>query len=145
MNVLKRSALVPYSARQMFELVNAIEEYPRFLPWCQSSKVISRTEEEVIATLEINWKGIHKSFTTSNRLHPFEQMEIKLVNGPLEHLEGIWRFQQLDADACKVLLDLEFEFAGSFIDRFFQPVFQHIANSLVDSFVKRASELYGKE
>lgn len=143
MNTLKRSAIVPYSARQMFELVNAIEDYPRFLPWCHRSHVLSRTDTEVIAELEIQWKGVHKSFSTKNTLTPYESIDIDLVNGPLKHLEGIWHFNALDEDACKILLDLEFEFAGGFIDRLFQPVFQHIANNLVDAFSKRAIELYG--
>jgi len=143
MNSLKRSALVPHSARQMFALVDGIEDYPRFLPWCASSQIISRTEDEVVATLEIRWKGMHKSFTTKNKLFPYEGMEITLVNGPMHHMEGKWHFQPLNDQACKVLLDLEFEFAGSFIDRLFQPVFQHIANTLVDAFCKRAAELYG--
>jgi ribosome-associated toxin RatA of RatAB toxin-antitoxin module len=145
MNILKRSALVPYSARQMFNLVNHIEDYPRFLPWCSSSKVISRTDTEVVATLEVRWKGVHKSFTTKNTLHPFDRMEIALVNGPMHHMEGIWHFQALNEGACKVLLDLEFEFAGNFIDRLFQPIFQHIANTLVEAFCKRAAELYSHE
>jgi coenzyme Q-binding protein COQ10 len=145
MNTLKRHALVPYSARQMYELVNGIEDYPRFLPWCGRSRVISRTEQEVVAELEIAWKGMHKSFTTRNILHPFGRMEIELVNGPLKKMDGIWQFQALQEKACKVILDLEFEFAGSFIDRLFEPVFQHIANTLVDAFCKRAVELYGNE
>lgn len=145
MNSLKRSAIVPYSARQMFELVNGIEEYPRFLPWCHSTEIISRTDNEIIATLEINWKGMRKKFTTRNTLNPYERMDMNLVTGPLKHMEGIWNFQPLNEKACKVLLDLEFEFAGSFIDRLFEPVFQHIANSLVDAFCKRAVELYGNE
>lgn len=145
MNILKRSALVPFSARQMFELVNSIEEYPRFLPWCKSSKVISRSETEVVAELEVSWKGVHKSFTTRNRLHPVDSMDIELVNGPLKHLEGKWHFIALDDKACKVILDLEFEFAGGLIDRLFQPVFQHIANSLVEAFSKRAKDIYGDE
>lgn len=145
MNILKRNALVAYSTRQMFELVNNIEDYPRFLPWCSESKVISRTETEVVASLEINWKGVHKTFTTKNILHPYDSMDITLVDGPLKHMEGIWHFQALNEHACKVLLDLEFEFAGGFIDRLFQPVFQHIANTLVDAFCKRAAEVYGSE
>lgn len=145
MNTLKRSALVPYSSRQMFELVNSIEDYPRFLPWCSSSRIISRTEKEVIAELEINWKGIHKSFTTRNILHPYDRMQMELVTGPLKKLDGIWQFQVLNENASKVMLDMEFEFAGSFIDRLFEPVFQHIANTLVDAFCKRAVELYGTE
>ncbi len=145
MNSLKRNAIVPYSTRQMFELVNNIEEYPRFLPWCHTAKVINRTDTEVVAELEIAWKGVHKSFTTRNTLKPYEQMDMNLVNGPLKHMEGIWHFQALNDKACKVLLDLEFEFAGSFIDRLFEPVFSHIANSLVDAFCQRAMELYGHE
>lgn len=145
MNTLKRSALVAYSARQMFELVSAIEEYPRFLPWCSSSQIISRTDEEVIASLEVNWKGMHKTFTTKNRLTPYVGMEMALLNGPLKQMDGKWHFQELDQKACKVMLDLEFEFTGSLIDRLFQPVFQHIANTLVDAFCKRAAELYGTE
>ncbi|VVC76380.1 Persistence and stress-resistance toxin PasT [Aquicella siphonis] len=144
MHTLKRNALVPYSARQMFELVNLIEDYPRFLPWCHSSQIISRTEDEVIASLDINWKGIHKSFTTRNRLNPFERIEISLVNGPLHRLDGVWEFYALDEFACKIDLDLEFEFTGHFIDKLFQPVFQHIANTLVEAFCKRAHELYGE-
>jgi ribosome-associated toxin RatA of RatAB toxin-antitoxin module len=145
MNRLKRNAIVPFTNRQMFELVNAVEDYPRFLPWCHSSQVLSRSDQEVVATLEINWKGIHKSFTTRNVLHPYERIEINLVNGPLKRMEGIWNFIPLDEHACKITLDLEFEFAGGFIDRFFQPVFQHIANTLVDAFSKRAYELYSHE
>jgi len=144
MHTLKRNALVPYSARQMFELVNAIEEYPRFLPWCHKSRVINRSDLEVIAELDINWKGIHKSFTTRNGLKPYHQITISLVNGPMHRLDGVWMFTELDEMACKIELDLEFEFTGSFIDRLFQPVFQHIANTLVEAFCKRAAELYGK-
>lgn len=144
MHTLKRNALVPYSARQMFQLVDSIEEYPRFLPWCHKSEIISRTEEEVVASLEINWKGIRKSFTTRNRLFPYERVEISLVNGPLHRLDGVWLFQALDEYACKINLDLEFEFTGSFVDKLFQPIFQHIANTLVEAFCKRAAELYGE-
>lgn len=145
MNTLKRNAIVPYSARQMFELVNNIEDYPRFLPWCGKSHVLERSDKEVVAELEISWKGMHKSFSTRNTLTPYERIDMNLVNGPLRHMEGIWTFQALDEHACKVLLDLEFEFAGSLLDRFFQPVFQNIANTLVEAFCKRAVELYGSQ
>ena len=145
MNTLKRSAVVPYTARQMFELVSGIEDYPRFLPWCGKSKVMSRTEAEVVAELDISWKGMHKSFSTRNELFPYERMDISLVTGPMKHLKGRWEFIPINTDGCKVLLDLEFEFAGGFIDMLFQPVFQTIANSLVDAFCQRAVELYGRE
>lgn len=143
MNVIHRSALVAYTPRQMFELVNAIEEYPRFLPWCRTSRVIERSDREVEAELEIAWSGVHKSFTTRNKLYPYEHMEITLVNGPFRHLTGKWSFIALGDQGCKVSLDLEFEFAGHFFDRLFQPIFNSIGNSLVDVFCKRAVEIYG--
>jgi ribosome-associated toxin RatA of RatAB toxin-antitoxin module len=143
MHTLKRNALVPYSARQMYELVNMIEDYPRFLPWCSRSDIISRTDDEVVAALEISWKGMHKQFTTRNKLFPHDKMEISLVNGPLQRLDGVWFFQSLDEFACKVNLDLDFEFTGHFVDLLFQPIFQHIANTLVEAFCTRAQELYG--
>lgn len=143
MNTLKRSAMVPYTARQMFELVNNIEDYPRFLPWCGKSKIITRTDEEVVAELDISWKGMSKSFSTRNCLFPYHSMEISLVNGPMKHMQGKWEFIALNDHGCKVVLDLEFEFAGGFFDKLFQPVFQSIANSLVDAFCQRAGELYG--
>jgi ribosome-associated toxin RatA of RatAB toxin-antitoxin module len=145
MHTLKRNALVPHTARQMFELVNSIEDYPRFLPWCQKSEVISHSDVEIVALLEVAWKGIHKSFSTRNQLYPYERIEISLINGPLQHLEGIWHFYVLGEKACKITLDLEFEFTGRFVDKLFQPVFQHIANTLVDAFCQRARELYGYE
>lgn len=145
MNTLKRSAVVPYTVRQMFELVNSIEEYPRFLPWCSKSTILSRSNEQIDAELEISWKGIHKSFSTRNKLSPYHAMEMSLITGPMKHMLGKWQFIPLSNDGCKVELDLEFEFAGGFLDMFFQPVFQSIANSLVDAFCQRAVELYGHE
>lgn len=144
MTTIKRSALVPFSTRQMFELVNTVEDYPRFLPWCSESVVLSRTESEVEASLEIAWSGIHKRFTTRNHLHPFEHIEIMLVSGPFRHLEGRWTFIPLGEQASKVCLDLEFELTGSLVDRVFEPIFKHIANSLVEAFCKRATEIYGQ-
>lgn len=143
MPIIKRSALVPYNQRQMFELVNDIEDYPRFLPWCRRSHIVDRDEKMVTATLEITWKGMHKSFTTQNHLHPFEKMDITLVEGPFRHLEGRWKFNALGEHACKVIMELEFEFAGHIFDALFKPIFNNIANSMVDAFCKRAIEIYG--
>lgn len=143
MTTIKRSALVAYTARQMFELVNSIEEYPRFLPWCHSSHIIDRTDTEVEASLEIAWSGIHKSFITRNHLYPDERIDITLVKGPFRRLEGHWRFIALGEHGCKITLDLEFELAGHFLDVVFEPIFHRIANSLVDAFCKRAGDIYG--
>ena len=143
MTTIRRSALVNFTARQMFELVNNIEEYPRFLPWCRSSKIIHQTETEIEASLEIAWSGIHRSFTTRNHLYPYERIDISLAQGPFRHLEGHWGFVSCGEQGCQVNLDLEFELAGHFLDVLFQPVFHRIANSLVDAFCKRAAEIYG--
>lgn len=145
MTVIKRNALVSYSARQMFELVNHIEDYPRFLPWCRQAQILHQDEKVIEASLEIAWSGIHKSFTTRNHLTPFEKIEMKLVTGPFRHLDGTWQFIQLGDQGCKVCLDLEFELTGNIVDRVFQPIFNHIANSLVDAFCKRAVEIYGND
>lgn len=143
MTIIKRNALVSYSPRQMFELVNMIEDYPRFLPWCRESHILSRDDQQVEATLEIVWSGIHKSFTTRNYLYPYEKIEMILIKGPFRHLTGLWSFNALGDVGCKVNMELEFELAGGMMDKVFQPVFNHIANSLVDAFCKRAVEVYG--
>jgi ribosome-associated toxin RatA of RatAB toxin-antitoxin module len=143
MTVIKRTALVGYSSRQMYELVNLIEEYPRFLPWCRESQIISKDDKQVEASLDIAWSGIHKQFTTRNVLYPFNRIDIQLVNGPFRHLQGKWMFSEMGPQGCKVELELEFALAGHFLDNVFQPIFHKIANELVDLFCKRAVEVYG--
>ena len=141
---VNKSALVLYSAAEMYELVNDIESYPRFLPWCRSTQVLSRDEDEVRARIEMHKGGVHKSFATCNRLQKDKMIEIRLLEGPFLRLEGFWRFQALRSDACKVSLDLEFEFSSQLIQVAIGPVFKQITNSLVDAFCKRAVELYGR-
>lgn len=144
MPIVKRSAQIPYSAAEMFQLVDAIEDYPQFLPWCKSSKILSRTEDEVRATLILSGGGFQKSFSTCNRLQHGKMIEIKLLDGPFKHLEGFWLFQPIELNGCEISLDLEFEFAGKLLGLAFAPVFNQVANSLVDAFIKRAHSIYGK-
>ena len=144
MATVKKSALVLYSAAEMYALVEDIEAYPRFLPWCRSTQVLSRNEDEVRATIEMVKGGVHKSFTTCNRMQNHKLIDIRLLEGPFKRLEGYWRFEPLRADASKVSLDMEFEFASPLLRVAVEPVFKQIANSLVDAFCKRAVELYGK-
>lgn len=143
MTIIKRNALVSYTPRQMFELVNNVQDYPRFLPWCREGVVISQDETHTEARLDIVWSGMHKSFTTRNHLHPYERMDITLVEGPFRHLEGRWSFLGLGELGCKINLELEFELAGGMLDKVFQPIFAHIANSLVEAFCRRAVAVYG--
>ena len=143
MPIISKSALVPYAPSAMYALVNDIESYPKFLPWCRSARVARRSDDEVRATLELARGGIQKSFTTCNRLQKDKMIEMRLVEGPFRRLEGYWRFQRLDENACKVSLDLDFEFSSGLLSMAFGPVFHQIASTLVDAFCKRAVEVYG--
>lgn len=142
MTSIKRTAIVPYTPTQMFTLVNAIEDYPQFIPWCKATHILKRDMDEVQATLDFSKGAIQKSFTTLNRLQQDKLIEIRLINGPFRHLEGFWYFNNLEG-GTQVSLDLEFEFSNKFIGLAFAPVFHQAANSLVDIFCKRADEVYG--
>jgi len=140
--VVKKSALVPYSSAQMFTLVMDVRSYPQFLPWCRSTRVLSCTENETCAQIEVSRLGIHQTFSTCNRFELDRRLNIDLLDGPFRHLTGGWSFTALREDACKVELELDFEFRGGLIDKAFGPVFHQIANTLVDAFCRRASEVY---
>ena len=127
----------------MFELVARIEDYPKFLPWCGGVEIRERTENRTVASVGINYHGVKQSFTTSNENAPFETIRMKLVDGPFKCLDGVWTFKALRADACKIDLDLRYEFSSTLLDKLVGPVFGIIANSMVDSFCKRAETVYG--
>jgi len=141
MAVVEKSALVPYSAKALYEIVADVEAYPEFLPWCQSARLLSRTETELCGQITVSKAGVTRTFATCNRLHPYHRMEIRLKEGPFRKLEGAWEFTELRENACKVALRLEFEFSSGLMDKAFGVVFGQIANSLVDAFCKRAAEL----
>lgn len=143
MTIINKSALVTYSPEQMFKLVDDIEAYSDFLPWCGKATEISREEKKVEASLLISHSGLNKTFTTQNTLEHYNQIEMRLVNGPFKSLEGIWFFEPLGDTACKVSLNLEFEFSSKIIGLTLGPVFSKIANTLVDAFIKRAESVYG--
>lgn len=145
MTQISRNALVPYSVEEMYQLVDNIEAYAEFLPWCRSTEVMSRDQNEVKASIEIAHGILQKSFTTLNRLQKNKMVEMRLVKGPFKHLEGYWRFDALKDDAAsKISLDLEFEFESKLVALAVGPVFNQIANSMVDAFCKRAIEVYGE-
>jgi ribosome-associated toxin RatA of RatAB toxin-antitoxin module len=127
----------------MFDLVNHIEKYPEFLPYCMKSAVHHRDKDEVQATLTIGASGFTKSFTTRNLLQSNKMIEIRLVDGPFTHLEGFWRFDEVES-GCQVSFDLEFEFAGSMISMILGPVFEQITDKMVDAFCEQAERVYGK-
>jgi ribosome-associated toxin RatA of RatAB toxin-antitoxin module len=142
---VEKTALVPFPAAAMFDLVNDVDSYPAFLPWCRTARVISDSEEERCGELEVARAGIRQTFATCNRLQYPERIELHLKEGPFRRLEGYWQFLSLSESACKVTLNIEFEFSGKLIDSAFGAVFRQIADSLVDAFCKRAAEVYGGE
>ena len=129
----------------MYQLVNNVADYVSFLPWCRSSEVKSESETEMIASIEIAKGVLNKMFTTQNRLQKDRCIELQLVDGPFKKLSGFWQFDRLKTEnACKVKLELEFEFDNAMMSIAAKPIFTQIANSLVDSFCKRAVEVYGE-
>jgi len=143
MRKVNRSALVPYSAEDMFALVADVESYPRFLPWCRDVEVHSREGDTVEVTLELHRGKLSRRFRTRNTMTPSERMNLDLVGGPFRHLSGGWRFQQLGEAGSKVSLHLDFEFDSRMLDMMIGAYFEDICNKLVDAFTKRASEVYG--
>ena len=145
MPVIQRSALVRYSPAQMYALVDDIESYPQFLPWCAATTVFSRSEDEVRAAIELHRGGVRKTFTTLNRLQKNKMIEVRLVEGPFHHLEGFWRFEPLGetGEGCKVTFDMNFEFSSRILGLTVGPVFNQITNTLVDAFCQRAEQIYG--
>ncbi len=140
---VNKSALVPYSAEQMFKLVDDVSSYHQFLPWCSASKELKREDDVVEGSVTISKGGVNKTFVTRNYLQKNKMIEIKLLDGPFKYLQGFWRFDEIKEDACKVSLDLEYEFSSKLLSMVVGPVFNQIANTLVDSFVKEAKSVYG--
>jgi len=133
-----RTVIVARTPAEMFELIDAVELYPQFLPWCGGATVLHRDAAVTRATLHINFHGIRQSFTTENAKRPPREILLKLVDGPFRSLEGAWRLTALGAAGCKIEFHLKYEFASRLLERFVGPVFDHIAGTLVEAFVRRA-------
>jgi ribosome-associated toxin RatA of RatAB toxin-antitoxin module len=143
MAVVHKSVLIGYSAEQMFALVDRVEDYPKFLPWCGGVEVGKREGNILVATLKINYHGVKQSFTTENTNTPPTGIVMRFVDGPFQLFEGSWAFKPLRADACKIDFNLRYEFSSRILEQIIGPVFNMIANSFVDSFSKRADAVYG--
>jgi ribosome-associated toxin RatA of RatAB toxin-antitoxin module len=143
MHRIERSALVPYSAERMFRLVERVDDYPEFLPWCPASRARPLSDGSVEATLEIAFHGVRTRFTTRNVSDPPREIRITLVDGPFRRLSGQWKFLELPEQSCKVSLQLQYQFAVGPLGRLIAPVFESIAGSLTDAFARRAESLYG--
>lgn len=143
MREINKFALVPYTPAQMFALVDNINAYSEFLPWCSQSLEINRSKDTVEGELTIRYGQLHKTFTTRNLNTPESHIEMQLIEGPFKHLNGQWEFKPLGDNGCKVSLDLQFEFSNKLLDMTVGPLFSQIANSLVDAFTERAGKIYG--
>ena len=146
MTTITRSSLVLFTPEQMFDLVNDVETYPSFLPWCRSSTIISKTEDTVEASLDLAKGGIHHVFSTRNKLVHGKSIDISLIDGPFQHLEGHWQFAMIgDNQGCRIQLDMDFEFSNRLVSMALGPIFTQISGSLVEAFCNRAQEIYGNE
>lgn len=143
MATVNKSVLIERSSQQMFDLVDRVEEYPLFLPWCSKTLCQFRDERKTVATLHINYRNVRSHFTTENDKESPLWMRIKLVDGPFRRLDGLWRFRSLAEHACKIEFQLSYEFSSRVFEKVIGPVFSQIANTFVDAFVKRANEVYG--
>ncbi|KOR29327.1 cyclase [Achromatium sp. WMS3] len=142
MTIIHKTALVKHSAAQMFILVKDVLRYPEFLPWCHSTRILREDTQKLCAEIIVARLGIRQTFSTCNQYIPDHKMSIELQSGPFRTLRGAWNFLALRSDACKVSLELEFEFSGTLIDYAFGSIFNQAANSLVDAFCTRADEVY---
>lgn len=143
MTVVERTALVPYSAEQLFDIVNDVRCYPAFLPWCESAQVIEETHETLTATLTLARAGIRQSFTTKNFNEPPGRIHLTLVEGPFSKLDGVWTFTQLGNDGARVHMRLEFEVSNRLLRTTLSAAMGKIADTLVDAFCDRARVLHG--
>lgn len=143
MPLVQKSALVPFTTAQMFALVDDVERYPEFLPWCGSTRVLARDAVTTTAMIEINYRGIRQAFTTANTKYGTEIMQIALTEGPFKQLEGAWHFTELGDSGCKVALRMDYSFASGVLETAIGPVFGLIVGTMIESFVARADTLYG--
>jgi ribosome-associated toxin RatA of RatAB toxin-antitoxin module len=140
---IQRSALLPYPARALYDLVNDVSRYPEFLPWCSATKVLESTDELMVASMQVAKGGLSQDLVTRNTLTPGAQIEMNLEKGPFTQLHGIWVFKPLGEKACKISLDLSFDYAGPIVRATLGPLFNQAANTLVDAFCQRAKQLHG--
>ena len=140
---IDKSVIVSHPAQRMFELVDAVEAYPEFLPWCGRTEVVHRDAETTLATIGIDYRFVRQSFTTRNRKEEGKRIDIALEKGPFRRLQGHWEFISLSAEACKIQFAMEYEFASRLLEKLAGPVFGYIVGSLVDAFVRRADSVYG--
>jgi len=144
MTEISKTTLVPYTSEEMYVLVNDIESYPIFLPWCTEAKILSQQEDSLTAKLSMALGKIKQSFTTENTMQDGSRIDMQLIEGPFKHLTGYWRFIQEDDQSCHIHLHMHFEFKSKIIKHTLGKAFYKVMDTLVESFVQRAQQIYGK-
>jgi ribosome-associated toxin RatA of RatAB toxin-antitoxin module len=142
---VKKNVIVNHSTDQMFNLVDRIEDYPLFLPWCGGSQIIERNDKITKASIHIKYSGVNQSFTTQNTKNYPHRIDLKLINGPFKKLEGFWVFKPINQDGCHIEFQLHYEFSNFILDKLISPVFSQIANAFVDGFVTQADKIYKQD
>jgi ribosome-associated toxin RatA of RatAB toxin-antitoxin module len=137
-----RTVIVSHTPAEMFELIDGVEAYPEFLPWCGGAAVLHRDAATTRATLQINFHGIRQSFTTDNAKQAPHEITMRLVDGPFRALDGAWRLSPLGSAGCKIEFQLRYEFASRLLEKLIGPAFAHIAGTLVEAFVRRADQKF---
>ena len=143
MTEIIKTTVVPYTPEEMYVLVNDIESYPTFLPWCTAAKILSKQEERLTAKLSLALGKIKQSFTTENTMQDGSQIEMRLIEGPFKHLNGYWKFNLEDEQSCQIQLHMNFEFKNKIFKHTLGKAFYKVMDSLVESFVQRAQQIYG--
>jgi ribosome-associated toxin RatA of RatAB toxin-antitoxin module len=142
MKKIARTAIVEHSAEAMHALVEDVEAYPRFLPWCRAARVLERGAGGTRASLTVGLRGLRQSFTTLNQSQPGRSIDMRLVEGPFRRFDADWRFVPLSPDACRIEFSLAYEFSRRSLGRLLAPLFDGIADSMVEAFVRRAGEIH---
>ncbi|MBM2884679.1 type II toxin-antitoxin system RatA family toxin [Chromobacterium phragmitis] len=145
MQHVEKSVLVAHTPAQMYALVEDVDHYSRFLPWCSKAEVLSRDGGQVLASLHIDYLKVRQHFTTRNRNVENESIRMELVDGPFESLEGVWQFKPLGDYGCKIEFSLRYQFSSRILEKLIGPVFGHISNTLVDAFIQEADRKYGDD
>lgn len=147
MHIIKTNKAVPYTAEEMFALVNDVAAYSEFLSWCTESTVHSQNTDELKATLGLAVSGFTQSITTHNFMQPHKMIEMRLVEGPVKHLQGFWHFEDHstpDNPFCNIVFEMEFEFSNRFLRMMLEPFFNKVSDTIIDAFSTRAETLYRK-
>lgn len=145
MNTVKKTILIPYSQEQMYNLVNDIKNYPKYIPWCSSTKIIEENPTFITATIYVEYLKIKTNFTTKNTLKPYSKIELNLISGPFSIFSGFWFFDKVDENSSNITFEINYKFNNIILEKIFGSVFYLLCTNIIDCFIKEADKIYGKK